>query len=303
MDKDSIHYKQVELLVKVLPHVAEEDVFALKGGTAINLFVQDFPRLSVDIDLVYMPMDEYDTAIKNIDSALKRILQKVKTELRANVQKAPDGNDSKRLIVSRNGVKIKVELSPVARGVVYPARRMEVRKKVEEEFGYAEIPVVSIPDLYAGKIGAALYRQHPRDLFDIKVLFDNGGITDEIRKTFLVYLISRRESIAEVIKPAFTNDVKDLFGLELIDMVNTPVTVEELEAAREQLVSTIHAQLTPEEKQFLISFKAKKPNWALLGLPDIDKLPAVRWKMLNLEKMSADRHAAALKKLEEVLSG
>ena len=300
MDKDSIHYKQVQLLIKVLPIVAKEEVFALKGGTAINLFVQDFPRLSVDIDLVYMPMDDHDTAIKNINAALKRIQADIKDTLRANVQKVPDDNNSKRLIVSHNGVKIKVELSPVSRGAVYPARMMEVRDAVEEEFGYAEMPVVSLADLYAGKIGAALYRQHPRDLFDIKVLFESGGITDEIRKTFLAYLIGRRESIAEVIKPEFI-DIKNLFEAELIDMVNTPVTLEALEAAREQLVSTIHAQLTPEEKQFLFSFKAKKPNWGLLGLPDIDKLPAVQWKLQNLEKMTAEKHIAALKKLEEAL--
>ncbi len=300
MDKNSIHYKQVQLLVRVLPIVAKEEVFALKGGTAINLFVQDFPRLSVDIDLVYMPMDDHDAAIKNINAALKRIQADIKDTLRANVQKTPDDNDSKRLVVSHNGVKIKVELSPVSRGVVYPARMMEVRDKVEEEFGYAEMPVVSLADLYAGKIGAALYRQHPRDLFDIKVLFENGGMTDELRKTFLAYLISRRESIAEVIKPKFI-DIKELFKTELIGMVNIPVTFEELEAAREQLVTTLHAQLTPEERQFLLSFKARKPDWALLGLPDIDKLPAVRWKMENLEKMTAERHAAALKRLEEAL--
>jgi hypothetical protein len=92
--------------MRVLPIVAKEEAFALKGGTAINLFVQDFPRLSVDIDLVYMPMDDHDTAINNINAALKRIQADVKAALRANVQKVPDDNNSKRLIVSHNGLKI-----------------------------------------------------------------------------------------------------------------------------------------------------------------------------------------------------
>lgn len=96
-------------------------------------------------------------------------------------------------------------------------------------------------------------------------------------------------------------NIKNLFETEFIDMVNIPVTLEALEAARGQLVSTIHAQLTPEEKQFLLSFKAKKPNWELLGLPSIDKLPAVQWKLQNLERMTAEKHAVALKKLEEAL--
>jgi hypothetical protein len=52
---------QVALLVRVLPHVATETCFALKGGTAINLFVRDLPRLSVDIDLVYLPIENRET--------------------------------------------------------------------------------------------------------------------------------------------------------------------------------------------------------------------------------------------------
>jgi predicted nucleotidyltransferase component of viral defense system len=52
--KDSPYYKQVELMLKIIPLVAAERCFALKGGTAINLFVRDMPRFSVDIDLTYL---------------------------------------------------------------------------------------------------------------------------------------------------------------------------------------------------------------------------------------------------------
>jgi hypothetical protein len=48
--------EQVSLLLRVLPIVGREEVFALKGGTAINLFVRDLPRLSVDIDLTFLPL-------------------------------------------------------------------------------------------------------------------------------------------------------------------------------------------------------------------------------------------------------
>jgi len=57
-----IYRSQVELLLRVLPYVAKEKVFALKGGTAINLFVRDLPRLSVDIDLTYLPFEDRATA-------------------------------------------------------------------------------------------------------------------------------------------------------------------------------------------------------------------------------------------------
>lgn len=72
MDKSSSYYKQVSLLIKMLPVVATEPVFALKGGTAINLFIRNFPRLSVDIDLAYLPLEPRDEALANVRAALKR---------------------------------------------------------------------------------------------------------------------------------------------------------------------------------------------------------------------------------------
>lgn len=65
---------QVDLLVRAIPIVAEEEQFALKGGTAINLFYRNLPRLSVDIDLVYVPLDERQTALANIDVAMDRMV-------------------------------------------------------------------------------------------------------------------------------------------------------------------------------------------------------------------------------------
>jgi len=58
MDKNSQYFNQARLLVRVLPYIAKHDCFALKGGTAINLFVRNLLRLSVDIDLVYIPIKE-----------------------------------------------------------------------------------------------------------------------------------------------------------------------------------------------------------------------------------------------------
>ena len=80
MDKDSPYYKQVSLLIRMLPVVATETVFALKGGTAINLFVRDFPRLSVDIDLAYLPLEPRDEALINVRAALQRITDRINTQ-------------------------------------------------------------------------------------------------------------------------------------------------------------------------------------------------------------------------------
>ncbi len=188
MDRNSEYYKQVQLLINVLPLVANEKCFALKGGTAINLFVRDFPRLSVDIDLVYLPMDDRDTALANITAALNRIADSILVAIPGTqIQKSFESRaDALRLIVKQGDVQIKIELSPVLRGSVFPEEMREVSEKVEEQFGYVEMKMLSIPDLYAGKLCAALDRQHPRDLFDVKFLLENEGLTDDLKKTFLV---------------------------------------------------------------------------------------------------------------------
>ncbi|MFY9225292.1 MAG: nucleotidyl transferase AbiEii/AbiGii toxin family protein [Blastocatellia bacterium] len=302
MDSNNPYFYQVQLLIRILPLIAKEKCFALKGGTAINLFVRDLPRLSVDIDLVYMPIDNRETAIKNVKAALNRIAEDIKATLPNSKTLATYNNsDALRLIVEQKGVKIKIELSPVLRSSVFPAVEMEVKAQVEEKFGYAAIPVLALPDLYAGKICAALDRQHPRDLFDIKLLLENEGFGNDLRKTFLVYLISHNRPISELIPPSRV-DIKGIFQGEFLQMTQIPVTVEQLEDVRERLIEAIQNGLTNEEKQFLLSFKAKKPDWTLLGLEGIDKLPAVRWKMLNLERMPKDKHEKALQALKEVLS-
>lgn len=205
-----------------------------------------------------------------------------------------------RLFVEANGVNVKVELSPVMRGSVFEPGPLTVRPTVEEEFGYAEMSVMALPDLYAGKICAALDRQHPRDLFDIKLLFENEGLTDDIRRTFLVYLISHNRQMAELLAPN-RKDIRAIFETEFQSMTTIPVTVEELEETRELLIRQIHSDLTDSEKCFLKSFKSKAPDWELLGFPSINKLPAVRWKMMNLHRMPADRHAEALAALLKAL--
>jgi len=71
MPVDPRFTQQAALLVSVLPLVAEEECFALKGGPAINLFIRDLPRLSVDIDLTYLPVADRAGSLEAIDAALK----------------------------------------------------------------------------------------------------------------------------------------------------------------------------------------------------------------------------------------
>jgi predicted nucleotidyltransferase component of viral defense system len=201
MDRTSSYYKQVQLLVQLLPIVAEEHCFALKGGTAINLFIRELPRLSVDIDLVYLPMKARDEALNEIREALARTGERIRSVFTDSevIESFRDKMDAMRLVISRSGVQIKIELSPVLRGTVFEPEILSVCEKVEDEFGYAEIAVVNRADLYAGKICAALDRQHPRDLFDVMWLLNPDALTDDLRKALIVYLISHSRPISELL--------------------------------------------------------------------------------------------------------
>ena len=173
--------------MRLLPIVAHETCFALKGGTAINLFIRNLPRLSVDIDLMYLPMHDRPKALAEIDAAMKRIETTALAELPgARVSQNVSEGTILRLLVMADGTQVKIEVSPVLRGVVNEPTVLPVTEAVEETFGYAETMVVSFEDLYAGKLVAALDRQHPRDLFDVRELLAKEGLTDALRETFIV---------------------------------------------------------------------------------------------------------------------
>ena len=253
MDRQSQYYRQVQLLLRIIPFVSRYDCFALKGGTAINLFVRDFPRLSVDIDLVFLPMMERQEALKTIKSHLNTLAASITANIDNTrvVRSFQDKVDALRLLVEQDGIQIKIELSPVLRGTVYKPRVIQVSEAIEEEFGFAEMAVVSFADLYAGKICAALDRQHPRDLFDVKLLLDNEGFSDELRKALLVYIISHPRPIAELIRPKF-KDISGVYEGEFRNMADQDIPLADLEAAREQLVNLINTTLTPQDRAFLL---------------------------------------------------
>jgi predicted nucleotidyltransferase component of viral defense system len=181
--------RQVGLLIRTLPLVAEQKCFALKGGTAINLFVRDMPRLSVDIDLTYLPVRPRAESLAAIDAAMKRIAGRITQSIPgAKITEGKLEDALTRLLVRAEGVQTKIEVTPVLRGCVYEPELRGVSEAVEDAFGFAEIQVVSFADLYAGKIVAALDRQHPRDLFDVRGLLANEGIDDNLRRAFVVYM-------------------------------------------------------------------------------------------------------------------
>lgn len=171
LNRSNPYYRQVELLVTLMPLVGQEKCFALKGGSAINLFVRNLPRLSVDLDLTFLPVKDRARSLAEMEHALGRIRAAVTRALPGAAVQQAGGRQGERtkLFILRNGVRVKVEASPVLRGAVERPAVCGVCPAVENRFGYTEMPLLHPHDLYAGKLCAALDRQHPRDLFDVKL--------------------------------------------------------------------------------------------------------------------------------------
>ncbi len=275
------NYKsQVSLLLQVLPEVSKESCFALHGGTAINLFIRDLPRLSVDIDLTYITIEERITSLNNIIAALERIKIKLNRVL-------PDAHVSLKekglkLHISTAKAQIKIEVNQINRGVLEKPIKLPLCTKAQKEFyAFATISVISMGQLYGGKICAALDRQHPRDLFDVKYLLENEGFTDSIKEGFLLCLLSSNRPINEMLQPNLIDQKKTIVN-QFNGMSTEMFTYEDFKNTRIKLIKTIHQSLTPQDNAFLLSFNNLSPNWDIY---DFERFPAVQWKLQNLNKL------------------
>ncbi|MGD9108093.1 MAG: nucleotidyl transferase AbiEii/AbiGii toxin family protein [Gammaproteobacteria bacterium] len=304
MMKNNKFYQQVKLMLQLLPIVAEEKCFALKGGTAINFFIRDLPRYSVDIDLTYVHFQERADALKNLAKATENIAKNIEKRLPSLkvVRKyTKQTNRLVKLFVNSKNTQVKIEPNELVRGAVYPCEQRTITKSAEKEFGgFVSMQTLSIPDLYAGKFCAALDRQHPRDLFDVKLLLENEGITDDIRKAFVVYLASHNRPISELLSPNLL-DIKSYYDNDFDGMARAKVSFNEIISIRKRFIAMINQALMEDERKFLLSLKMCEPQWSLLDIPSIEKFPAIKWKLLNIEKMSKNKHRLAVEKLKRVL--
>ena len=290
MSIEARYHEQVRLLVALLPFLNDEPCFALKGGTAINLFVQPFPRLSVDIDLAYLPLEPRDEALHRCRKALQRLAQAIGTQLPGVKAELQDNRrDELRILVRRGRSQVKVEVSPVLRGTVHPPQQLDVVEAVEDEYGFASVQVVSLPDLYGGKLCAALDRQHPRDLFDVKLLLDQGGLDRSVFEGFLVYLLGHPRPMNEVINPRM-KPLEAIYRKEFVGMAITDIPLPQLEEVRHRLLERLAQLITDDDARFLLSFKQGEPDWSLFPIAGVDQLPAVMWKLANIRKIGFEKH-------------
>jgi hypothetical protein len=244
------------------------------------------PRLSVDLDLVFpdhtVPRAE---ALRRINEAIRQSVARLKKQgFQTHAPASADAGETK-LLVRQGATQVKIEVNFVMRGTVNPVRMASLTQSARDTLqADLEIPVVSLEDVYGGKLVAAMDRQHPRDLFDVMQLFAHEGITPGIRRAFVVYLASHNRPVHEVLFPSL-RDVRQEFENNFAGMTVEPVEFDTLLAARERMVLELQKGLTKDERQFLLSLTAAEPEWALLGVPHLEQLPGLLWKLQNLERL------------------
>ncbi|MDR1855115.1 MAG: nucleotidyl transferase AbiEii/AbiGii toxin family protein [Azoarcus sp.] len=281
-----VYLETARLLARVVPLVFTDEVFALKGGSAINLFVRDMPRLSVDLDLVLpdctLPREQ---ALTRIDAAIRRAAERLtKRGFQTYLPVAADMTETK-LFVRQGRVEVKIEVNPVLRGTVWPVRRAALSPRARDVLmADLEIPLLSLEDLYGGKLVAAMDRQHPRDLFDVMQLFEHEGITPGIRRAFVVYLASHNRPPHEVLF-APPRDIRHEYEHNFVGMTAEPVALEALMTTRARMTSELRRGLDDDERRFLLSLVAGEPEWSALGIAHLEHLPGIRWKLRNLVQL------------------
>ena len=289
--------KQLELLLDVLPEVAKEKCFAMHGGTAINLFVRDMPRLSVDIDLTYVEIAERNETLAGINAALLRIKERIEA-LRPSIRVQHKDKVCK-LQLDEHGVLIKIEVNMIGRGLLDEPYKAPLCEAAQAQFdAFCAMPLVPLAQLYGGKVCAALDRQHPRDLFDVKLLLENEGFTDEIKQGFILGLVSSNRPTYEMLDPHLL-DQRTAFENQFEGMTTIGFSYHDYEATRLQLIETAKASLSYDDKAFLLSLNRLEPDWSIY---DYQKFPSVKWKLLNLEKFKSNNPEAYERQLNELES-
>jgi len=283
---DSQYYNQAHLLLRILPFIFKHQEFSLKGGTGINFFYRSLPRLSVNIDLTYLPIQSRRETLDNIDHLLKNLKSNIENKVPGTrVIAQSNKNRVVKLIVRTNQATTKIEPNFVIRGSLYSIESKKLVNKAVKLFEVSvKSRVLSFADLYGGKICAALDRQHPRDLFDIKLLLENEGITNDIKNAFIFYLISHDRPMLELLNPNLL-DIKELYNKSFKGMTSVDVSEKELIETRKILINKINNILSDKDKKFLLSINSGKPKWELFPYPKIKRFHSVTWKLANINKL------------------
>lgn len=291
---NNLYKEQVRLLLRILPIIYREEDFAVHGGTAINLFIKDLPRYSVDVDVTYIPLGPRDECLADIDNKLGLISQQLQRAVPGiNIRPLPN-----KLLCSLGRSTVKIEVNGIKRGIIGPTIEVPLCDKAQEEFGmYCEARIIPLEQLYGGKIAAALSRQHPRDLFDYNYMETNK--IDRLKRGFMFALLGSDKPFIESLSPHPINQQEALEN-QFRGMTDIPFTYEDYENAREQLIAFVNSMLSKEDKAFLVSFEKGYPQWEESDYSDFGDFPSVQWKLLNINKLKKQNPAKHRQKVERL---
>jgi len=280
---NSIYTKKVSLLLKILPEIEKIDQFALHGGTAINLFYHNMPRLSVDIDLTYIPYSKRVKDLETIGLLLKQLSGRLGRIIPGlSVRIGNEQAEGVKLFCILNGTMVKIEVNTINRGIMDKTQRMMLCDAAQLEFNtFCEMNIVPKGQLFGGKIVAALDRQHPRDLFDINKMFTTQMWDEQITKGFLFSLFSSKRPFQELFKPHFLNHDK-LIETQFAGMTEELFTKVMYEQTRVKLLDNILKALSLDQKNMIISVAKGEPDWIY---EDWSNYPGIAWKLINIEKL------------------
>jgi len=282
------YVQTVNLLLDIAPTVFQTPRFAMKGGTALNLFVQDLPRLSVDIDVVFINhrADRY-TALQEIAQELQRIEAAIAAMGYETRTRKVHGGDEVKLSIFSAEAEVKVEVNFVFRGTVLPVQTRSLSEKTQALFSKnIQVPVLSPSELYGSKLVAAMDRQHPRDFFDVLKMYESHGLTQEMLDCFVVYLAGHNRPAHEVL---FSNPqpMEETFKNEFVGMTSEPINLDDLLNTQKQLMSELPQALTPNHRDFLLSLVQATPDWSLVPFNHLQEMPTLKWKLQNLNNLKS----------------
>jgi len=280
------YINSVRLLLAVAPAIFRRPLFALKGGTAINLFVRDMPRLSVDLDLVHADhRPSREEALEQVSIALEAIRNELnELGFQCEMGATSEGSEVK-LFIQRDRARIKIEVNHVFRGTVLPVQNRPLVQLAQDTFlTDLQAPVLHPDELYGSKLVAAMDRQHPRDFFDVLELYAVDGLTPEIVECFVCYLAGHNRPVHEVL---FANqlDIRSAFANEFEGMTRAPVALDALLEVRRKLFTDLPAALTRKHRDFLSGLVRCEPDWSLMSCQHLQQMPAIRWKLENLARL------------------
>lgn len=297
---NEIYRKQVALLIRIMPLVHKINDFAVHGGTAINLFVKDMPRLSVDIDLTYLPLKNRNESLQEINNNLLTLKQHIEKAI-SGIQVIHKPTVWK-LLCTKGDAMVKIEVNGTKRGIIGEVEERELCEKAQKEFKMScTARIVPFSLLYGGKIAAALSRQHPRDFFDYKYMEVTSFA--EVKNGLIFFLLGSDKPLIESLQPNLVDQKRSLKN-QFQGMSDVPFDYTDFENTRKVLIENVNQNLTDMDREFLLTFENGVPDWDKCCAGNLNSYPSIQWKLKNiltLKETNPSKFSEGIKKLSQFL--